>query len=313
LLRARDWITLPVLVMADSTDAGAVNWLMKRASTALLLWSDYSDAPDALKKLIHPVQRHRTANLAQAASNSVCLFVDDSPTVRIAFKRLLAAEGYQVETAVSAEDGREKAMSQDFDIAIVDYFMPGDNGAMLVKQLRDTPKTSGILAAIITGTYSDRVITESLGAGAVECMFKSEARELFLARMRSLSRTVLDRKAIDNERRRLAGHPDLGGRRRLRRRLSRLHPVHQPGGAGHPRLRRTTGDFVGQNARRSLPLRVSKTAREFRARPASCRSATTTATRSPAGRPCSGTSPGARCRSNARSIRWTSTASAKAR
>ena len=57
LLRARDWITLPVLVMADSTDAGAVNWLMKRASTALLLWSDYSDAPEALNKLIHPAQR----------------------------------------------------------------------------------------------------------------------------------------------------------------------------------------------------------------------------------------------------------------
>jgi diguanylate cyclase (GGDEF)-like protein/PAS domain S-box-containing protein len=205
LLRARDWITLPVLLMADSTDAGAVNWLMKRPSTALLLWSDYSDAPDALHKLIHPVQRQAPAEARSGSEQLRVLFVDDSPTVRIAFRRLLAAEGFQVETAVSAEDGLVKAMEQDFDIAIVDYFMPGDNGAMLVKQLRDMPKTSGILAAIITGTYSDRVITESLGAGAVECMFKSEARELFLARMRSLSRTVLDRKAIDNERRRLQG------------------------------------------------------------------------------------------------------------
>lgn len=205
LLRARDWISLPVLVMADSTDAGAVNWLMKRASTALLLWSDYSDAPDALKKLINPVQRPAPIESRTSSEQLRVLFVDDSPTVRVAFRRLLAAEGFQVETAVSAEDGRDKALNQDFDIAIVDYFMPGDNGAMLVKQLRDMPKTSGILAAIITGTYSDRVITESLGAGAVECMFKSEARELFLARMRSLSRTVLDRKAIDNERRRLQG------------------------------------------------------------------------------------------------------------
>jgi len=206
LLRARDWITLPVLVMADSTEAGAVNWLMKRPSTALLLWSDYSDAPDALHKLIHPpVQRAPAADPRSTSEQLRVLFVDDSPTVRMAFKRLLAAEGFQVETAVNAEDGRAKAFNLDFDIAIVDYFMPGDNGAMLVKQLRDHPKTSGILAAIITGTYSDRVITESLGAGAVECMFKSEARELFLARMRSLSRTVLDRKAIDNERRRLHG------------------------------------------------------------------------------------------------------------
>jgi diguanylate cyclase (GGDEF)-like protein/PAS domain S-box-containing protein len=205
LLRARDWIALPVLVMADSTDAGAVNWLMKRPSTALLLWSDYSDAPDALNKLIHPIQRTPATDDRSDSSQLRVLFVDDSPTVRIAFKRLLAAEGYQVETAVSAEDGLVKAQAKDYDIAIVDYFMPGDNGAMLVKKLRDAPGTSSILAAIITGTYSDRVITESLGAGAVECMFKSEARELFLARMRSLSRTVLDRKAIDNERRRLQG------------------------------------------------------------------------------------------------------------
>ncbi|MGE4070028.1 MAG: EAL domain-containing protein [Lysobacterales bacterium] len=205
LLRAREWMTLPVLVMADSTDAGAVNWLMKRPSTALLLWSDYSDAPDALNKLIHPIQRAPATDDRSDSSQLRVLFVDDSPTVRIAFKRLLAAEGYQVDTAVSAEDGLVKAQARDYDIAIVDYFMPGDNGAMLVKKLRDGPDTSSILAAIITGTYSDRVITESLGAGAVECMFKSEARELFLARMRSLSRTVLDRKAIDNERRRLQG------------------------------------------------------------------------------------------------------------
>lgn len=204
LLRARDWVTLPVLVMADSTDAGAVTWLMKRSGTALLLWSDYSEAPEALHKLIHP-QKPPASEVPGASDQLRVLFVDDSPTVRIAFKRLLAAEGYQVETAVNAEDGRNKALVQDFDIAIVDYFMPGDNGAILVRQLRDHPKTAGVLAAIITGTYSDRVITESLGAGAVECMFKSEARELFLARMRSLSRTVLDRKAIDNERRRLQG------------------------------------------------------------------------------------------------------------
>lgn len=205
LLRARDWIALPVLVMADSTDAGAVNWLMKRQATALLLWSDYSDAPDALNKLIHPVQRAPAAADQSDSTQLRVLFVDDSPTVRIAFKRLLAAEGYQVDTAVSAEDGLSKAQAKDYDIAIVDYFMPGENGAMLVKRLRDAPATAGILSAIITGTYSDRVITESLGAGAVECMFKSEARELFLARMRSLSRTVLDRKEIDNERRRLQG------------------------------------------------------------------------------------------------------------
>lgn len=204
LLRARDWFELPVLVMADSTDAGAVTWLMKRPATALLLWSDYSDASDALDKLIRPTVRAAPPQTPAPQSLRV-LFVDDSPTVRIAFKRLLTAEGFQVETAINAEDGLAKALAGTYDIAIVDYFMPGENGSVLVRQLRDHTFTSHILSAIITGTYSDRVITESLGAGAVECMFKSEARELFLARMRSMSRTVNDRNAIDNERRRLHG------------------------------------------------------------------------------------------------------------
>ena len=56
LLRARDWQALPVLGLADSTDAGAVNWLMKRPATALLLWSDYSEVPEALNKLINPAK-----------------------------------------------------------------------------------------------------------------------------------------------------------------------------------------------------------------------------------------------------------------
>jgi diguanylate cyclase (GGDEF)-like protein/PAS domain S-box-containing protein len=204
LLRARDWQSLPTLVLADSTDAGAVNWLMKRPTAALLLWGDYSDAPEALHKLIHPSKPEAAAANADSEQLKI-LLVDDSPTVRVAFRRLLASEGYAVEVASTAEEGYDKACANAFDIAIVDYFMPGDNGSMLVKRLRENPKTASMLSAIITGTYSDRVITESLSAGAVECMFKSEARELFLARMKSLARTILDRKAIDNERRRLHG------------------------------------------------------------------------------------------------------------
>jgi diguanylate cyclase (GGDEF)-like protein len=203
-LKNGDWRKTPVLIMADSTDAGGVSWLMKRPTTSLLMWSDYSDAPEAVTKLLSPKEELQTQANEGPGSLRI-LFVDDSPTVRVAFRRLLLAEGYQVEVASSAEEGLVKALAADFDIAIIDYFMPGDNGAGMVRNLKDHEKTRGIIAAIITGTYSDRVITESLAAGAVECMFKSEARELFIARMKSLARTVLDRKAIDNERRRLQG------------------------------------------------------------------------------------------------------------
>jgi diguanylate cyclase (GGDEF)-like protein/PAS domain S-box-containing protein len=203
LLHGDQYEHLPVLILADSSSAGAVNWRMTRPRTSLLLWTDYTEAPDALDQLLRP-----PASAAQPLANGDSLrilLVDDSATVRMAFSKLLVRNGYEVETAVSVADGRRKVAASAFDIAIVDYFMPEENGPELIRHLKQDPATQHIIAATITGTYSDTVITDSLAAGAVECLFKSEAKELFLARLASLARTIHDRKAIDNERRRLQG------------------------------------------------------------------------------------------------------------
>ncbi len=195
---------LPVLILADSSSARAVNWRMRRPRTALLLWGDYQEVPDALEQLLQAPGSAPTAE-PQPASSLRILLVDDSATVRAAFSRLLNRHGYVVETAGSVDEGLQRVASTAFDIAIVDYFMPERNGTDLIRALRQTPATQHILTAVITGTYSDAVISESLACGAVECLFKSEARELFLARLASLARTVTDRKAVDAERRRLHG------------------------------------------------------------------------------------------------------------
>jgi diguanylate cyclase (GGDEF)-like protein/PAS domain S-box-containing protein len=203
LLRRDEFEHFAVLLLADSNDGAAVNWMMKRASTGLLLWSDYSECAEAMTKLLNPPSAVTLDLDVGGQSHLRVLFVDDSATVRIAFRRLLMKHGYLVETANDVEDGWRKAQSTPFDLAIVDYFMPGDPGTVLVQRMKNDARTSGMLSAIITGTYSDRVINESLGAGAMECLFKSEARELFLARLGSLARAVRDRKSIDTERRRL--------------------------------------------------------------------------------------------------------------
>jgi diguanylate cyclase (GGDEF)-like protein/PAS domain S-box-containing protein len=203
LLRQDEFEHFAVLLLADTNNGAVVDWMMKRASTGLLLWSDYSECADAMLKLVNPPSLLLPDLDHGGQSHLRVLFVDDSATVRVAFRRLLMKHGYLVETAEDVEDGWRKAQSTSFDLAIVDYFMPGDPGTVLVRRMKNDPRTSSVLSAIITGTYSDRVINESLGAGAMECLFKSEARELFLARLGSLARAVQDRKSIDAERRRL--------------------------------------------------------------------------------------------------------------
>ena len=131
--------------------------------------------------------------------------MDDSKTVRASYRRLLTEHGYAVETAANTTEAMEMARLAPFDIAIVDYFMPGGNGDVLCRQLRSDPATASITASILTGAYQEDIIQDCLAAGAVECMFKNEAKELFLARIAAMSRAVRNRKSIDTERLRLAG------------------------------------------------------------------------------------------------------------
>jgi len=195
---------MPVLVMSDTTSAAAINWRMTRPRTSLLPWADYQEAPAALALMLEPAAVSEPSEPGNGPPLRL-LLVDDSATVRAAFSRLLARDGFLVETAASVAEGLTKLRSQSFDIAVIDYFMPGRNGTELITELRSNPQTQRIVPAIITGAYSDEVIRESLASGAVECLFKSEAKELFIARINSLARTVRDRKAVEAERKRLEG------------------------------------------------------------------------------------------------------------
>ena len=78
-----------VLLLADTNDGAAVNWMMKRASTGLLLWSDYSECAEAMAKLLNPPSPVTQDLDIGGQSHLRVLFVDDSATVRIAFRRLL--------------------------------------------------------------------------------------------------------------------------------------------------------------------------------------------------------------------------------
>ena len=196
---------LPVLVLADSNSPGAVNWMMKRPRAALLNWGDYNEAGEALNKLLHPSANANLQPDAAVHTGMRVLLVDDSATVRLAFQKLLSKQGYLVELATSVIDARKKLDEHVFDIVVTDYFMPNENGTELIRAVKSTPSLKTMICAVITGTYSDQVINDSLASGAIECMFKSESKELFLARLHSLARMVQDRKTVDAERRRLEG------------------------------------------------------------------------------------------------------------
>lgn len=195
---------VPLLLLAHEADSAKIGWVSGRPQTALVMWENYEDVARIVPKLLaNPVVL--PCCTTDEAQQIRVLLVDDSPTARVKFRKLLDQCGYHTTVAACAGEALRIAQDEKFDIAIIDYYMPDENGDVLCKQLRSQPHTASISVAILTSTYLDRVIHASLAAGAIECMFKNEADDLFRARVAAMSRTIRATKHIEAERTRLEG------------------------------------------------------------------------------------------------------------
>lgn len=197
--------SLPVLLMVHEQSADLDNWVRQRGKAAIVLWTQFSRIPAVLAQLEpRPEQLAALPEAVVVPSQGIrILFVDDSQSVRLAYQQLLERQGYAVATAGTLGEASDKAARETFDLAIVDYFLPDGNGDELCRRLSGMPGAPTL--AVITGTYREDIIVKSLDAGAIECMFKNEAKELFLARVKTLSRQIQMQKSVEAERQRLDG------------------------------------------------------------------------------------------------------------
>lgn len=210
--------TVAVLLMAHEKSPELLGFMHARAHTNVVLWSDFNRIPGAIKTLAPeaataavtvaaPAATHAHADSAPAAStndNAIrILLVDDSQSVRLAYRQLLERNGFNVATAGSLREADEMTEHGNYDLVIVDYFLPDGNGDELCRRLSARPGAPALV--IITGTYREDIIKRCLDAGAMECVFKNEAKELFLARVRTLTRQIQAQKSIEGERQRLNG------------------------------------------------------------------------------------------------------------
>jgi diguanylate cyclase (GGDEF)-like protein/PAS domain S-box-containing protein len=207
-LRGPDGVALPVVLMTHEMQPEFEEFAKTRPNVSLTLWTNFSRLPGILHTLLPaddadvPLPAPTTTGILPPNGISI-LFVDDSASVRLAYQHLLERNGFQVTTASTIGDAADKAAQTSYDLVIVDYYLPDGNGDELCRRLSSKPQPPGL--AIITGTYREDVIKRCLEAGATECMFKNEAKELFLARVRTLSRQIQMQKSVEAERQRLDG------------------------------------------------------------------------------------------------------------
>ena len=101
------------------------------------------------------------------------LIVDDDEVVTQTFARMLRLEGYQVRTAITAENGLDVALESQPDAIILDLRMPLCDGLGFLRRLRATDAQRLTPVAIVTGDYflEDEISSELRALGA-ELRFK---------------------------------------------------------------------------------------------------------------------------------------------
>lgn len=189
-----------VVLAADPARVDAT--LAARAYTRVLRLQRPSEVPRLVRSLIAQVASDGRPD-AESPSALKVLLVDDSRTSRTKYQRLLRNHGYAVVACEHAEAALERVQAERFDLAVIDYFMPGMNGAALCRALRELPATRDMTLAVLTGSYEEGLISDCLEAGASECMFKNESDELVVARVDSMARLCERERRLKEEGQRL--------------------------------------------------------------------------------------------------------------
>lgn len=83
-------------------------------------------------------------------SNKSILVVDDNPLNIKMVRMLLVREGYDVSTAMSADEALSTLQRVRPQLILMDIQMPGMDGLELTKRLKSDPDTSSIIVVALT-------------------------------------------------------------------------------------------------------------------------------------------------------------------
>ena len=112
--------------------------------------------------------------------------VDDEPRLAEGLKRGLEAEGFAVDVAHTGTDGLWLAREQQYAAILLDIMLPGMNGYVVCRTLRDEENWTPVLMLTAKDGEWDQV--EGLDTGADDYLTKPFSFAVLMARLRALIR-----------------------------------------------------------------------------------------------------------------------------
>ena len=114
------------------------------------------------------------------------LIIEDYKPLQQSLTKGLCEAGFAVDTTRDGKEGLWYAMSNEYDVIILDLMLPGMNGLEILKKIRTQGRKSHVLILTAKDTVQDRVT--GLNLGADDYLIKPFAFKELLARVHALLR-----------------------------------------------------------------------------------------------------------------------------
>ncbi|MCR4956737.1 MAG: response regulator transcription factor [Lachnospiraceae bacterium] len=110
------------------------------------------------------------------------LIIEDEESIAELEQDYLSISGYDVEVESDGEKGLEKALSQDFDLFILDLMLPGKDGFEICKEIRAVKNTPVLM---VSAKKDDIDKIRGLGLGADDYVTKPFSPSELVARVKA--------------------------------------------------------------------------------------------------------------------------------
>jgi two-component system, OmpR family, response regulator len=114
------------------------------------------------------------------------LLVEDDLETSVQIAEFLASEGYQVDEALTGDEGLRLAQASPYAVMLIDRMLPGVDGLSVIQRLRDEGNDAPALVISALGEVDERV--RGLRAGGDDYLAKPFALSELLARVEALAR-----------------------------------------------------------------------------------------------------------------------------
>jgi len=150
---------------------------------SLFIWNCWNC--DATKTELH-LRRSDDVQRVESGDDVRVLVIEDEPGVASFLKKGLGEASYAVDLADNGVDGLHKAVTETYDVIVLDLMLPGLDGFSVLREVRSREVHTPVICLTARDAIDDRI--KGLDLGADDYLAKPFSFSELLARIRALLR-----------------------------------------------------------------------------------------------------------------------------